>query len=437
MTLAPSHADNLAALPVINERPDAGLDTRALYQALVDSLSTHDVRSDRVTRALYATDASVYQIVPLMVALPATAADVAALVRVCSQFGVPITARGGGTSQAGQSIGPGVIIDCSRYFNRVLEINPEERWARVEPGCVLDELNRALKSAQLLFAPDISTSNRATIGGMIANNSSGARSILYGKTIDHVLELTAVLSDGSVIHTRPLSELELEAKCGRDDLEGACYRTIRRLAAEHAGEIDRRFPKILRRVGGYNLCDFVHRNGDQGSAYDFNLARLLVGSEGTLALTVEAKVKLVELPRARATLIVEFSDLLEALAATPAILEHRPAAVEVIDQYVLNSTKLNPEASRLRSFLQGDPAAILLVELYDNHIDDLKTRLNDLKRDLRHRGLGYHHLAVTDSSARRESGSCARWPWDFRWPRKETPRRSPLSRIPQSRPALA
>ena len=133
--------------------------------------------------------------------------------RVCGRFGVPITARGGGTSQAGQSIGPGVILDCSKHFDRVLEINPTERWVRVEPGCVLDELNRALKPHGLLFAPDISTSNRATIGGMIANNSSGARSVLYGKTIDHVLELKVVLSDGSLVHLEPLSESEVEARC--------------------------------------------------------------------------------------------------------------------------------------------------------------------------------------------------------------------------------
>ena len=220
-------------------------------------LSTHDVRYDRLTRALYATDASVYQIVPLLVAFPATAADVAAVTKVCATFKVPITARGGGTSQAGQCIGPGVILDCSRDFDRVLEINAQERWVRVEPGCVLDDLNLALKPHRLLFAPDISTSNRATIGGMIANNSSGARSVLYGKTIDHVLELKSVLSDGTQAHLKPLSEAELEARCSQQDREGECYRAVRRLAAEHAGEIDRRFPKILRRVGGYNLDDFV------------------------------------------------------------------------------------------------------------------------------------------------------------------------------------
>ena len=362
---------NLTELPVLDQTPLPVVPLRELHEALSRAISTQDVRCDRLSRALYATDASVYQIVPLMVAFPATDDDVVAAVHVCGQFGVPITARGGGTSQAGQPIGPGVILDCSRHLDRVLEINPDERWARVEPGCVLDDLNLALKPYRLQFAPDISTSNRATIGGMIANNSSGARSVLYGKTIDHVLELKTVLSDGSLVHLKPLTVPELEAKCSQQNLEGACYRVIRRLAAEHAEEIDRRFPKIMRRVGGYNLDAFVPAREFDPAGTDFNLARLLVGSEGTLGLTVEAKLKLVELPRARATLVVEFDDLLEALAATPLILEHAPAAVEVIDRYVLDSTRLNPEASRLRDFLHGDPAAILLIELYDDQCGPL------------------------------------------------------------------
>jgi FAD/FMN-containing dehydrogenase len=219
-----------------------------------------------------------------MIAFTATAADVVAAVRVCAQFGVPITARGGGTSQAGQSIGAGVILDCSKHFDRVLEVNPIERWARVEPGCVLDDLNLALKPYRLQFAPDVSTSNRATIGGMIANNSSGARSVLYGKTIDHVLELTAVLADGTLAHLKSLTDGELEARCSQQDLEGSCYRVTRRLAEEHADEIDRHFPKILRRVGGYNLDEFVPQRERSSSDNRFNLARLFVGSEGTLAL---------------------------------------------------------------------------------------------------------------------------------------------------------
>ena len=397
---------HLTQLPVIEQPRSEPIDLRALHQALAGAISTHDVRSDRISRALYATDASVYQIVPLLVAFPGTAADVAAAVAVCGRFGVPITARGGGTSQAGQSIGAGVVLDCSKRFDRVIEIDPAGRWARVEPGVVLDELNRALKAHGLLFAPDISTSNRATIGGMIANNSSGARSVLYGKTIDHVLELRAVLSDGSVVDLVPLTEPEVDARCARESLEGACYRATRRLAAEHAEEIARRFPRILRRVGGYNLDAFVPRgvagHGDGGSDGDspshFNLARLFIGSEGTLGVTVEAKLRLVELPRARATLVVEFDGLLDALAATPLILRHHPAAVEVVDKYVLDSTRLNPEASRLRFFLEGDPAAILLIELYGEDADELTPRLAALRDDLERDGFGYHHLALTDPS---------------------------------------
>ncbi len=335
-----------------------------------------------------------------MVAFPATAADVSAAVRVCARSGVPITARGGGTSQAGQSIGAGVILDGSKHLDRIVEIDAEGRWARVQPGCVLDDLNRALKPHGLLFAPDISTSNRATIGGMIANNSSGARSVFYGKMIDHVLELDVVLADGSLVHLGPIDEPEVEERCARGDLEGACYRATRRLAAEHADEIDRRFPKILRRVGGYNLDEFVPGRDSARRDADsrFNLARMFIGSEGTLGLTVEAKLKLVESPRARATLVVEFADLLEALAATPMILRHRPAAVEVVDKYVLDSTRLNPEASRLRDFLRGDPAAILLIEMYGDRADELPPRLAALEDDLRRAGFGYRHLTLTDAA---------------------------------------
>src|SRR5438445_554277 len=156
-----------------------------------------------------------------------------------------------GSSQAGQAIGPGIILDFSKYMNAVLEINPAEHWVCVQPGCVLDDLNLALKPHGLQFAPDVSTSNRATIGGMIANNSSGAHSVIYGKTVDHVLEIRAVLADGSVITAGPLAGDKLQAKCDLQSLEGACYRAVRRLARDHAAEIALRFPKILRRVGGY------------------------------------------------------------------------------------------------------------------------------------------------------------------------------------------
>lgn len=383
------------ALPVVV--PGPGNSDLGSFSAALAGKVAGEVRLDKLTRALYSTDASVYQIVPRGVVIPRNADDVIATVKACARHGVPLTARGGGTSQAGQSIGPGVILDCSKYFNRILEINQAERWVRVEPGCVLDELNLELKSLGLQLPLDISTSDRATLGGMIANNSSGTHSVIYGKTVDYVLEIKAVLADGSVAHFRPVDETELAAKCQQRDREGECYRTALRLARQHAEEIDRRFPKILRRVGGYNL-DLVAVQADdtRDTPTPFNLAPLLVGSEGTLAVTLEAKLRLGELPKAKALLVVQFDQLLDALAVTPAILAHRPAAVEVVDKYVLDSTRLNAEASRLRDFLTGDPGAILIVEFYADSAAEMPTHLYALEADLRQRGQGCYFHRATD-----------------------------------------
>jgi FAD/FMN-containing dehydrogenase/Fe-S oxidoreductase len=372
------------SLPVATGPGPRQIDVAGLRAALVASLEG-EVRFDRLSRGLYATDASIYQIVPLGVVLPETPADVMATVRACAHFGVPLTARGGGTSQAGQSIGPGIILDCSRHYNRVLQVDADARWARVQPGCVLDDLNRHVRPLALHFAPDISTSDRATLGGMIANNSSGTRSVVYGKTIDHVLELKVALADGSILDLGPLTPAGWLAKCRQSDREGAIYRTVNQLAADHAAEIERRFPRILRRVGGYNLDCFTSPRDE------WNLAQLFVGSEGTLGVVLEAKVRLVELPRARVVVVIQFDDLLAALAATPAILAFGPSAVEVIDRYVLDATKLNAEASRLRGFLQGDPAAILIVEFSGDDAGLLRSRLARLEADLRQGGVGCHY----------------------------------------------
>jgi FAD/FMN-containing dehydrogenase/Fe-S oxidoreductase len=385
------HASKLG-LPLVTPEADPPSALRPLLAKTVDG----EVRFNRLSRALYSTDASVYQIVPLGVVIPRTEADVIATVKACARCRTPLTVRGGGTSQAGQAIGPGVQLDCSKYLNRVREINARERWACVQPGCVLDDLNLQVKPLGLQFAPDVSTSNRATIGGMIANNSCGAHSVIYGKTVDHVLELKVALADGQVLRLRPLSASEWDEKCAQNDHEGECYRVVRRLAAAHAEEIVRRFPKIMRRVGGYNLDRFLARSGEDRP---FNLADLFVGSEGTLGITLEAKLRLVELPRAKALLVVQFTDLLDALAATPAILKHGPAAVEVVDRYVLESTRLNPEAARLRDFLQGDPGAILLIELFGETPEDLGPRLEALAAELRQRGFGYHLHSAEDPAA--------------------------------------
>src|SRR5580658_3916128 len=211
------------------------LDADALRREL-ESKIEGQVRFDAVSRALYSTDASVYEIKPVGVVIPRNRQDILLALEICRRHRCPITMRGGGTSQCGQSIGPGLQIDTSKYYNRILEVNAEQQWVRVEPGIVLDELNAQLAPLGLRFAPDISTASRATIGGMMANNSSGARSVLYGKTIDHVIEQHVALSDGSVVHFRPLEAGELDAICRGASLEAACYREVRRLAGECAGE---------------------------------------------------------------------------------------------------------------------------------------------------------------------------------------------------------
>ncbi|MGH9719671.1 MAG: FAD-binding oxidoreductase, partial [Bryobacteraceae bacterium] len=276
----------IASGPPVPQAQASTVDADAFRREL-ESGFQGEIRFDKVSRALYSTDASVYQIEPMGVVVPKSREDVIHAVKVCRQFRCPLTMRGGGTAQAGQSIGPGLVIDTSKYFNRILEVNVEERWARVQPGLVLDELNAALRHHAMRFAPDISTASRATVGGMMANNSSGARSVLYGKTIDHVIEQEVVLSDGSVVRLRALSPEELEAACMGESLEAACYREVRRVAAACTDEVELRFPKILRRVGGYNLDAFVK------PSEPFNLTKLMVGSEGTLGVVLEAKVNLV------------------------------------------------------------------------------------------------------------------------------------------------
>jgi FAD/FMN-containing dehydrogenase/Fe-S oxidoreductase len=352
-----------------------------------------EIRFDRVSKVLYSTDASVYQIEPLGVVVPRSREDVVRTVEAAKRHGVSITPRGGGTSQAGQAIGAGLQLDFSKFLNRILDLDPAGRSAWVEPGVVLDELNAALKPHGLRFAPDISTASRATIGGMISNNSSGARSVLYGKTIDHVLELEVVLSDGSAAHLRPLSSDELQRACAGTTLEAACVRAVRDLAAMHHEEIERRFPKVLRRVGGYNLDEFIRPERP------FNLVKMIVGSEGTLGAIVAAKLSLVPLPRAKAVLAIEFDELLDALAATPLILQHSPSAVEVMDKFVLDHTRESAAFDAIRrQVLSSDPGALLCVEMYADAADELPPRLARLEEQLARSGFTFTARRAIDAA---------------------------------------
>jgi FAD/FMN-containing dehydrogenase/Fe-S oxidoreductase len=342
-----------------------------------------EVRFDRISRALYSTDASVYQIEPQGVVIPRSRADVVQTVVIAARHGATITARGGGTSQAGQAIGAGLVLDTSKYLNRLLEVNAEERWARVEPGLVLDDLNAQLRPLGLRFAPDLSSSSRATVGGMMANNSSGARSIVYGKTINHVLEQHVVLADGRIAHFRSLSPREAAAAGEGDGIESRAYRVIPELAARYAGEIARRFPKVLRRVGGYNLDEFID------PARSINLARIMVGSEGTLGIVVEARISLVPLPLAKALLVVEFDDLYDALAATPLVLRHDPSAVEIMDGFILDHARESAALETLRRTVMTSEggASLLCIEFAGDRTEDLLPPLEAVERDL-----GAHHF---------------------------------------------
>ncbi|MDR7518404.1 MAG: FAD-linked oxidase C-terminal domain-containing protein [Armatimonadota bacterium] len=366
-------------------RDDSDFDrlTRALAAAVKG-----EVRFDQVSRILYSTDASLYQILPIGVVLPRDADDIAETVRRCAEAGVPVLPRGAGTSLAGQSVGRAVVIDCSKYMDRILEIDPGRGVARVQPGVVQDVLNGALAPHGMRLGPDTATSNRATLGGMIGNNSCGARSIVYGKMVDHVVGLRALLADGTEIAPGPLDDAALAARRQEPSREGRLYRTVLEVVEANRDEVERRYPKILRRVSGYNLPEMFLR--------PFNLSRLIVGSEGTLAVVTEATVRIVPRPQHAAVAVVHFRDLLEALEATQAILPHGPSAVELIDRMILELTRAQMEYARRMTFVEGDPDALLVVEFAGDERDAVLDRLSAMERSLAQAGMGYATVRALD-----------------------------------------
>lgn len=317
-----------------------------------------EVRFDAMTRAIYSTDASIYAIEPIGVAYPRSADDVLAAVDVARRFGVPVLPRGGGTSLAGQTVGAAIVLDVSRHMHAILEVDAESGRARVQPGVVQDELNQAAALHGLMFAPDTSTANRATLGGMLGNNSCGSRSARYGMTIDHVQSVDVVLSDASRATFGPVTPDELGVRSRGDSRLAAIYRGVRAVAARRADAIRSGFPPYWRRSGGYRLERMLPDAGP------FDLSKLVVGSEGTLAVTVEATVSLVPLPRAVAAVAGHFETVGAALAAVDDALDHQAAAIELVDRAILNLARVSPQHRHLVSVLTGDPGALLWVEFY-------------------------------------------------------------------------
>ena len=351
-----------------------------------------EVRFDPFSRVLYSTDASIYQMEPVGVVIPRNVEDVLAVVEVARDNGIPVLPRGGGTSLAGQTVNHAIVLDFSKYLNQVLEINQDERWVRVQPGIVLEQLNKQLAGHNLQYAPDPTTANRACVGGGIGNNTCGAHSVIYGKTLDHVKELEVVLADGTLSHFGSLNSGELEAKLGGTGLEGDIYRGIRGIAQENASEIEVRYPKILRRVSGYNLDEFL-------SDYPFNLSRMVVGSEGTLCVVTEAKLNLVPRPTMTALSVLHFADIVEASEATREVLMHEPSSIEVMDKILLDRSRESLGHSRNLSFIEGDPGALLAVEFYGESEAELVAKMKALKDDMVHRRLGYAWVNLMDSAA--------------------------------------
>ncbi|MBI4478938.1 MAG: FAD-binding protein [Acidobacteria bacterium] len=351
-----------------------------------------EVRFDAYSRILYSTDASIYQIEPIGVVIPRDREDVLTAMEVARQHRAPVLPRGGGTSLAGQAIGRAVIFDFSKYVNRVLEVNAEERRARVEPGVVLDELNQQLRPHGLFFPPDPATANRCNIGGMIGNNACGARSIVYGRTSDSLWSLRLLLASGEQFMARPLSSDELVAKLQGSSHESLIYRELLRLVEQNQEEIHRRFPKILRREGGYNLDALLNRD-------PINLIPLLAGSEGTLAVVLEAELVLTPRPRAAVLLVAHFRELIEALEATQVILETGPSAVELLDKMVLDLTRGTQEYRRRMTFIEGDPEAVLVVEYSGDRREELTARLDQTEEKLCRAGLGYAFLKAIEPEA--------------------------------------
>ncbi len=368
----------------------AEADTRALVETLKRRVSG-EVRFDKMTRVLYSTDASIYQIEPIGVVIPRNAEDVIAVVETAVQHGVSVLPRGGGTSLAGQTVGHSVVMDFSKYMRNVIEVNPEERWVRTQPGIVLDALNRQLAPHGLLFAPDPSTSNRGNIGGALGNNSCGAHSIMWGKTVDNVLELDVGLSDGHTARFNELDGAQLESRMRASGLEGEIYRDLFAIGEANRDEVLKRYPKIQRRVSGYNLDEFV-------GGSDFNMARFVVGSEGTLVTITEAKLCLVSKPTATGLGVLHCATLNESMEATVAALDMDPAAVELIGSMVLRQAKSNLAYARITDFIEGDPEAILAVELTGESDAEVSSKMDRLEEMLARRGLGYAFVRLTKPS---------------------------------------
>ena len=365
-----------------------------------------DLLLDETTRRLYATDASSYRQIPLAVCYPASDNDIKHLIKFVDEKNLSIIPRTAGTSLAGQVVGDGIIVDVSRTYTKIKEVNKEQKWVRVQPGVIRDELNMHLKSLGLMFGPETSTANRAMIGGMVGNNSCGSNSVVYGSARDHLKEVKAILADGSEVVFEDLTTEEFRIKCNlqKESLEGNIYREIDAILKIKSNQelITTHYPDpaIPRRNTGYALDllmdTVVFDSGDK----PFNFCKLIAGSEGTLAFITEVKIGLVELPPKEVGLVcAHFDSVYDSLMATQTALKYNPSAVELMDHHILERTKTSVSQKENRFFIQGDPKALLVIELKRGSIEEVKKEADALIAQLKKENLGYHFPIVWNQDA--------------------------------------
>ncbi|MFC6770217.1 FAD-binding oxidoreductase, partial [Halorubrum pallidum] len=393
-----------------NTPPDPSTDPRTNYDyrsedgtdpALVsdlDGLVDGDVRFDEYSKQMYATDASAYEVTPIGVVYPTSTADVAAVMEHCAGEEIPVLPRGGGTSLAGQSVNEAVVLDFTRYMSDVLDVDPDARRARAMTGITLGELNRTLEPHDLKFAPDPSTADRSALGGAIGNNTTGAHSLKYGKTDAYVEEVEAVLADGSVETFGEIAVSELREDADPDgELLERIYAEIVRILDEEADEIDDRYPDLKRNVSGYNL-DVLVEESDSGTV---NLAKLLVGSEGTLAIVTEAEISLEPIPETKGVGLLTYHSLMDAMEDVGPILEHDAAAVEVLDGVLVDLARDLEEFKDVIGLLPDETDSFLLIEFYADTEEEAKERVDDLLDD-RVGDLAFDGMAAYDEETQKK-----------------------------------
>jgi FAD/FMN-containing dehydrogenase/Fe-S oxidoreductase len=367
--------------------------------ALRDSLEG-ELKHDKITTTIYSTDASVYKEEPVAVAWPRNRSDLKKILQFATDEKLGVALRAGGTSLAGQVVSSGIIVDISKYMNRIIEINKDEMWVRVEPGVVLDELNLKLKEYGLFFGPETSTSNRCNLGGMVGNNACGSHSIVYGSTRDHTIELKTLLSDGSEAIFGPINRDDFLEKCKQSDLEGDIYRNIKSILEDKVNQdkIREGFPdpEVHRRNTGYAIDQLLDSEiFDEKSVKKFNFSNLLAGSEGTLAVTTEIKLNVVPLPPANKALVcVHLKKRNEAFRANLIALKYKPSAVEMMDYRILELTEDNASQRNNRFFLDGKPGAILIVEFVRENPEKIDDMASKLIHELKSAGYGYSYPVV-------------------------------------------